>query len=337
MVNVAMWGKALRIMPRVSKEEWKALDIVSRWLIATRSAVFVMTAASAALGGLLAYRDGHFSWLFFAACMLGLVFAHATNNLINDLTDHIKGVDKDNYFRAQYGPQPLEHGLMTKGQLGLYIVVTGLIAMAAGVFLVMETGWITAALLAAGAFFVLFYTWPLKFMGLGEPSVLIVWGPLMVGGTYFVTSGGQWNWNILLISLIYALGPTAVLFGKHTDKSQEDAAKGIHTLPVILGEKASRLTTIAMLAAQLILLIPVVISGALTPIILISFLALREFYQVYKIFIKPRPTECPEDFPQDAWPLYLVAHAFVYNRRFSLYFLAGLIIDTGLKVSGIWG
>ncbi len=140
MVNIAMWGKALRIMPHVSKKEWSKLDLVSRWLIATRSAVFVMTAASAALGGLLAYRDGHFSWLFFAACMVGLVFAHATNNLINDFTDHIKGVDKDNYFRAQYGPQPLEHGLMTKGQLGLYIVVTGLIALAAGVFLVMQTG-----------------------------------------------------------------------------------------------------------------------------------------------------------------------------------------------------
>lgn len=33
-----------------------------------------------------------------------------------------------------------------------------------------------------GAFFLLFYTWPLKYYGLGEVSVFIVWGVLMVGG-----------------------------------------------------------------------------------------------------------------------------------------------------------
>lgn len=335
MINVAMWGKALRVIPHVSKQEWGELDIVSRWLVATRSAVFVMTAASAVMGGLLAYRDGYFSWMFFAACMVGLVFAHATNNLINDLTDHIKGVDRDNYFRARYGPQPLEHGLMSKGELGVYILVTGLIALLAGIFLVAQTGWIAAALLAAGAFFVLFYTWPLKFIGLGEPSVLLVWGPLMVGGTYYVTTGGHWSWHVVLISLVYALGPTCVLFGKHSDKRKEDAAKGIHTLPVILGEKAARMSIIAMLAAQFILLVPVVISGALSPVILISFAALREFRLIYKILIQPRPSTRPDDFPEDAWPLYLVAHTFIYNRRFSLYFLSGLLIDTGLKVSGL--
>lgn len=336
MINVAMWGKALRIMPRISKQEWRELDIISRWLVATRSAVFVMTAASAALGGLLAFRDGTFSGLFFAACTIGLVFAHATNNLINDLTDHLKGVDKDNYFRSQYGPQPLEHGLMSRGELGLYIVVTGLIALAAGVFLVMETGWVTGVLLAAGAFFVLFYTWPLKFIGLGEPAVIVVWGPLMVGGTYYVTSGGHWSWPVVLISLVYALGPTAVLFGKHTDKSPEDAAKGIRTLPVILGEARSRLAVIIMLLTQFVLLVVLVVTGALGPVVLVTLLALREFRQVYKTFRQPRPTDCPDDFPKDAWPLYLVAHAFVYNRRFSLYFLLGLLIDVGFKVSGVY-
>jgi 1,4-dihydroxy-2-naphthoate octaprenyltransferase len=45
------------------------------------------------------------------------------------------------------------------------------------------------------AFFVLFYTWPLKYIGLGEIAVLIVWGPLMIGGGYFV-------WSAVLTGLI---------------------------------------------------------------------------------------------------------------------------------------
>ena len=53
------------------------------------------------------------------------------------------------------------------------------------------------ALMAAGAFFVLFYTWPLKYIGLGELAVIIVWGPLMVGGGYFVVTG-DWSWQAAL-------------------------------------------------------------------------------------------------------------------------------------------
>ena len=125
-MNVAMWAKALRVIPRVSKEQWDELDVVSRWLIATRSAVLVMTFISSAIAGLLAYRDGAFDAPLWAAVTLGLLFAHATNNLVNDLTDHARGVDVGNYFRAQYGPQPLEHGLMSRAQVLRYTAFTGI-------------------------------------------------------------------------------------------------------------------------------------------------------------------------------------------------------------------
>ena len=35
-MNVAMWGKALRVIPRISKDEWNHLDVISKWLIANR-------------------------------------------------------------------------------------------------------------------------------------------------------------------------------------------------------------------------------------------------------------------------------------------------------------
>ena len=119
-MNVSMWAKAVNVIPRVTKDEWNALDIISRWLIATRSAVLVMTFISAAIAGLLAARDAHFDFLLWLMVTVGLLFAHATNNLVNDLTDHLNGIDKDNYFRAQYGPQPLERGLLTGGQVPVW-------------------------------------------------------------------------------------------------------------------------------------------------------------------------------------------------------------------------
>ena len=67
MVDLRMWIRALRIIPRLTKDEWDRLDVVSRWLIATRAAVFVMTVVSAGIGGLLALRDGRWSGANFVA------------------------------------------------------------------------------------------------------------------------------------------------------------------------------------------------------------------------------------------------------------------------------
>jgi len=54
-MNFAMWQKALKVIPSVSREEWEDLDVVSKWLISTRAAVLVMTFISTALAGLFAW------------------------------------------------------------------------------------------------------------------------------------------------------------------------------------------------------------------------------------------------------------------------------------------
>src|SRR5581483_7527305 len=167
--------QALRVIPRISREEWDRLDVVSRWLIAARGAVLVITFISAGLAGLLAIRDGGFDATLWALTTIALLLAHATNNLVNDWTDYRKGVDRNNYFRAQYGPHPLEHGLMSEKTLLRYAAASGGLALAIGAYLVAARGPLALALLAAGAFFVLFYTYPLKYIGLGELAVLVVW------------------------------------------------------------------------------------------------------------------------------------------------------------------
>jgi 1,4-dihydroxy-2-naphthoate octaprenyltransferase len=330
MPDVAMWGRAVRVIPRIDKAEWDRLDLISRWLIATRSAVLVMTLISAALAGVLAAKAGRFDPIAFVLVTLGLLLAHATNNLVNDLTDHWKGVDRDNYFRTQYGPQPLEAGLLSTRQLLAYIAVTGLLALGVGAYLVALRGELALALLGAGALFVLFYTWPLKYVGLGEPAVLAVWGPLMVGGGYYVIAG-EWSHSVAVASVAYALGPTAVLFGKHIDKLEEDRSKGIRTLPVLLGERTSRYAVLGLLAAQPLLLAALVATGYFTPAALLALVALPGLRRVFRVYSRPRPSAPPPELPAGVWPLYLVAVAFGYNRRFGAWFVAGLVLDAALS------
>lgn len=325
-VNVAMWRKALQVIPRISREEWQGLDIISRWLIAARSAVLVMTFLSSALAGILALRAGQFNLVPWLLLTVGLILAHAANNLINDLVDHWQGVDKDNYFRTQYGPQPLEHGLLNARQMILYAAVTGLIALAAGAYLVYLRGGLALALLAIGAVFVLFYTWPLKYIGLGEPAVLVVWGPLMVGGGYYVVTGA-WDWNVVIASLPYALGVTTVLFGKHIDKIEADTQKTIRTLPVLLGERNARYAVIGMVVLQYLFTVYLVATGFFTPAMLVVFLALTAFRTLLGVYLQPRPASPPPEYSSEGWPLWFVSFAFWHNRRFGALYLLGLILD----------
>jgi 1,4-dihydroxy-2-naphthoate octaprenyltransferase len=186
------------------------------------------------------------------------------------------------------------------------------------------------ALLAAGVFFVLFYTYPLKYIALGEISVLIVWGPLMIAGGYFVITG-QWDWLIVIASLPYALGVTGVIFGKHIDKYEMDKALGIHTLPVLSGERASRYIVLGMLVLQYLSVVYLVITRFFTPVMLIVFFSVPVFLQFLPMFRQPKPAEKPADYP-DVWPNYFVAAAFVHNRRFGLLYLLGLILNAVLVV-----
>lgn len=329
-MNVAMWRKALQVIPRISKEEWDHLDVISKWLISTRAAVLIMTFISAAIAGILSSQQGRFHLGYWLLLVVGLILAHATNNLLNDFTDYIKGVDQDNYYRSQYGPQPLVHGLMSRKELLTYAVVTGLIALAAGSILIYARGSLALLLLGLGAFFVLFYTYPLKYIALGEITVLVVWGPLMIGGGYFVITG-TWDWYVVIASLPYALGVTGVIFGKHIDKYEMDKTRRIYTLPVLLGEGVSRFIVLGMLLLQYISVGYLILTGFFTPVMAVVLLALPALFRIMPMFRHPRPQERPADFP-DVWPNYFVAAAFYHNRRFGLLFLLGLILDTVLKL-----
>ncbi len=330
-IDFAMWRKALNVVPSVSQDEWARLDVISRWLISTRAAVLIMTFISAALAGLFALRDQGFQFLPWLALTLGLILAHASNNIFNDFTDFVRGVDKDNYYRNIYGAQPIASGLMTRRQHLTYFAVTALMALALGLYLLWFTGFSATAwvLLALGAFFLLFYTWPLKGMALGEIAVLIVWGPLMIGGGYYVLTQ-QWNWFVVIASLPYVLGVTTVIFGKHIDKLDMDLKKGIHTLPVVIGEKSSRYAVLGMMIVPYLITLYLIAARFFTPVMLIVFLALPTFLKTYPVFLQPKPETRPEG--SRGWPLYFVGYAFYNNRTFGSLFMFGLLLDVALRL-----
>ena len=187
-------GDAVREQPLVKKWLWVLtttnppkgrLDPVSKWLWLTRAGVLPMTIVAAGLAGLLAvYRDASVDWWWFTLSAVGLVLAHMANNLMNDLFDLEVGTDTKDYPRNLYSPHPVISGALTRKRLATYALVVNVMCLVVMITLTAARGWPILAFALGGFLLSAAYTAPplrLKKRGLGEPTVLIVWGPLMVG------------------------------------------------------------------------------------------------------------------------------------------------------------
>lgn len=320
------WKKALLTMSVDGTEP----DAVSRWLIMTRAAVIPMTLTSGLIGGLLAIGS-HPDWHYFLLALVALVLAHATNNLINDYFDLDSGVDDADAPRALYAPHPVLSGWISKRRLMATIIGLTLIDAAIAIVFFEFRGWPVLAFAAAGFFISVFYVAPpfrLKHRGLGEPGVFIVWGPLMVCGTYFVTTGALPGW-VWAASIPYAILVTTVLIGKHIDKLPYDSKKGVRTLPVILGDEVSRRLNGALMLLfypTIIILILADVLGVWT--VLPFFGGLPLLKRVLNVYGDPKPQAAPEGYRM--WPLWYAPSAFLHARR------AGGLLVLGLLVNAIF-
>lgn len=322
---------AAATLPRIAVDEWRASGLLARWLIVSRAPLLVLTIGSAAVGGLLALLSRPIDGIAWLGCTIGLVLAHAASNQFNDLIDARRGVDRGDYFRLRYGAHPLEHGLTSPRQLLVASAATGAAALAIGLYASARTASAVAWPLALGALLLLTYTHPLKRWGLGEPTVLVVWGPLMTGGTYLVATG-SWDWWAAAIGTAFALGPTTVVFGKHIDKLPFDRERGVRTLPVRLGERTARRGAVMLLALQYASVVALVIAQQLPWPVLLSCAALPSAQRMWHTYRSPPPQHCPPDYPTTVWPLWYSAFAFLHARRFAALFITGLLLAWAMSL-----
>ncbi len=215
------------------------MNIYRNWFLASRPWSFSMTAISVSVGGALAAIDGDFSWGLFGLALISGVFLHAATNLINDYYDVKSGVDTREVSTAQYRPHPLLEGkIEPKKVLWAALMLYGT-ATLIGLGLVATRGLPILWIGLVGTFASLTYTAPplkYKYSALGEISVFLMWGPLMVLGSYFVqrqsfSAGAFW------ISLPFGVLVALVLLANNIRDVNHDRKKGIRTIPIVIGQR----------------------------------------------------------------------------------------------------
>jgi 1,4-dihydroxy-2-naphthoate octaprenyltransferase len=250
------------------------MNLYRNWFLASRPWSFTMTAISVSVGSAMAAIDGPFSWPFFFLTLISAVLMHAATNLINDYYDVKSGVDTVQAKTAHYRPHPLVEGLLPAEQVRLVAYLLYTMAAVIGLFLTLTRGlavfWIGVVGLLAG----LTYTAPpfrYKYVALGEISVFLMWGPLMVEGAYFVQRQA-FDLNALLVSMPFGVLVALVLLANNIRDIDHDRSRHIHTLATLLGHRkglyAYMLLMVLAYAGMLIL------AGILTPWVLIIFVSL---------------------------------------------------------------
>jgi 1,4-dihydroxy-2-naphthoate octaprenyltransferase len=278
-----------------------------------------MTAVSVTVGSLMALRlQGKFDLVLYLLTLIAMIAVHGATNLINDYFDVRHGVDRPESPTAQYRPHPLLLGTFSARQILISALSLYAVAALIGLYFAGLRGWSIVALALAGGLTSLFYTAdPIKYKhyALGEPAVFLMWGPLMVGGTYYVQTG-SWEAiaSVLLVSIPIGLFVAAVLLANNLKDIDYDAQVTVRTLGNLFGLRWGRRlfeALVLIIYASIMALAMARLLPLWTLIILLSLPKVRTLFRNFS------GGEIPVDADPQTAQLALV---------FGLLLIAGLIL-----------
>ncbi|MEZ7974398.1 MAG: 1,4-dihydroxy-2-naphthoate polyprenyltransferase [SAR324 cluster bacterium] len=222
------------------------------WLLAVRPKTLGAALAPILIGTVMAFAEGKGHAGAALAALLAALLIQIGTNFSNDYFDFIKGADTE----ERLGPmRATQAGLVTpEAMLKNFIFVFGL-AVLVGVYLVFRGGWpiviIGILSIASG----ILYTggpMPMGYIGLGDLFVLFFFGPVAVGGTFYVQS-----LEISEVVILAGFGPgllaTALLAVNNLRDEPTDKKVGKRTLAVRFGPGFARAEYLAAFALALIL------------------------------------------------------------------------------------
>lgn len=246
------------------------------WFLASRPWSFIMTAISIGVGAAIAAIEDAFAWGMFVLTLIGMVCLHAATNLINDYYDIQSGVDSAEAATTQYRPHPLGEGKLQPKNVRLAAFILFFIGASIGIWLATTRGWPILVLGFMGILFSLSYSAPpvnYKYVALGEFSVFLMWGPLIVEGAYFVQRQ-VFSLKAFLVSIPFGVIVALVLLANNLRDIAHDKSRNIRTIAIILGERKGFYLYAALVSLAYTSILLMVIFNVL------SFLSLLVFASV---------------------------------------------------------
>lgn len=211
---------------------------LSIWIEATRPYSFTASVTPVLIGSVLAGVDGSFSVGRFLLALIGSLFLQIGTNMINDYYDHQSGVDT---LESKSGSQVIQRGLLSPGEMYWGGIATFGIGSVCGLLLVALCGWPILVLGIVSVLAGYFYTanpLPLAYKALGEATVFVFMGPVIVVGAYYVQRE-VFTLTPFLISLPVGCLVASILHANNIRDLNFDAEHGKQTLATMIGRQAA--------------------------------------------------------------------------------------------------
>lgn len=212
--------------------------------------------APVVIGSAMAFESGGLHIMAALAALLGAVLIQIGTNFANDYFDFHKGADSAD----RLGPtRVVQAGLVQPPAMKAAFIAIFALAAVPGAYLIWRAGLPLFVIGVLSILFGILYTagpYPLGYVGLGELFVIIFFGPVAVGGTYYVQTL-QISLPVIISGLAPGLFSVAILTVNNLRDVQSDHRAGKKTLAVRFGVTFSKIEY--LLSIAIACLIPLIL------------------------------------------------------------------------------
>ncbi|AGA70188.1 1,4-dihydroxy-2-naphthoate prenyltransferase [Desulfitobacterium dichloroeliminans LMG P-21439] len=261
-----------------NKKSWKI------WWELIRPHTLTAAFVPVLLGSVLALLEGKTNALLFVAMMVASVLIQAATNLFNEYYDYKRGLDTEK--SVGIGGGIVRHGMSPRFIMTLALTMYG-VSVLLGVYICASSSWWLAVV---GSFCMLMgylYTggpYPISYTPLGELFSGLFMGFLIILIAFFIQTD-----YVSGIAVLVAV-PSGILvglinLGNNLRDHDGDKANGRKTIPVVLGPKNAVKFMGVMFGVAYLWLVGLVVTGTITPWILLSLLSITKAIQATRGFV----------------------------------------------------
>lgn len=209
------------------------------WILAARPKTLSASVMPVLVASALAWSDGAFRWQPALICFLFALAAQIVSNFLNDYFDFVKGSDRED----RLGPERAvaQGWISAKSMLYGAVLLMG-IACLLGCSIIYYAGWemiLVGVAVCLGVFFYSAGPYPLAYRGWGDCCVLLFYGLIPVGFTYY-TQALEWTWPVTICGIALGLVSTNILVANNYRDREQDLISRKYTTIVLFGEKFGR-------------------------------------------------------------------------------------------------
>lgn len=209
------------------------------WYRASRPRTLTATYVPLGAAAALAIQNGVFDIARFVLSLIAALLLQIAANLINEYFDFRRGAEE--LKQAGQG-MVIKHGVLTPNQVLIGAILTVVLGSLIGLFLLTQSGPLLLWIGLGGVLVVILYTAgpvPLAYNGLGEATVFVFMGPLMVLGAYYVMAR-EFSTEPLIVGIPIGFMVSAIMLANNIRDIDADRSVNKRTIAVLFGSKTAR-------------------------------------------------------------------------------------------------